>query len=169
MEYTSSSLGLIPLVNFGAIAPNLYRSAQPEHLFQYRWLNSALGINRVFNLRSEKDMDTKRFYGLGAEVFTVAVADHQPPNDEQAIDFMDRIREDMELTAEGSILRTPTLIHCEHGYGRTSTFSVLAKMALGQTYVQAIADEADRFHFEFRHKGQSQWLEDFAERLKIVA
>jgi len=150
-------VGLIPLWNFGEIAPNLYRSAQPLYGFQYKWLRDTLGIKKIVNLRAESQHDSKNA-PREIEVININVRDHNPPTLEQAHNFMDLIK-DMKFF-KGIGPHAPTLIHCEHGHGRTSTFSILAKMALGMTLEDAIQDEKERFHFEFRHHAQEAWLRE---------
>jgi len=150
----TENLGLVPLFNFGEITTNLYRAGQPAHEYQYRWLRDTLGIDLIINLRAEKPTIDE---GYGMFTTTYLVDDHKAPTDEQAKEFMDMIRAYQKNGVK-------VLIHCEHGHGRTSTFSVLAKMALGCTVDQALQDERERFHISFNHPAQEQWLRDFAER-----
>lgn len=162
------NVGLIPLWNFGEIVPNLYRSAQPLWGFQYKWLKEWLGVSIIVNLRSESRHDSMNSKLYGLNVMNIDVTDHQPPTIEQAVDFMkfienssftngkDSSNDARHINQVASV--TPILIHCEHGHGRTSTFSVLAKMALGMSLENAIQDERDRFHYEFRHHTQVEWL-----------
>jgi protein tyrosine/serine phosphatase len=149
------NLGLIPIRNFGVVSENLYRSAQPMYSYEYQWLKKVLGLQTIINLREELNHDKSMINGLnlGIETITIPVIDHKAPTVEQAEKFMALVR-NREPNA-------PLLFHCEHGHGRTSTFSVLAKMALGQTLEQALEDEKDKFHFEFKHKAQEDWLREF--------
>lgn len=154
------NVGLIPLWNFGEIAPHLYRSAQPLYGFQYDWLRKNLGVVQIVNLRQESRHDNNHA-GDNQVVVNFDVKDHFPPTIEQANNFMQLIRDNVDLRPDGLDVvgvRTPMLIHCEHGHGRTSTFSILAKLALGETLDAAIKDEKERFHFEFRHHAQEDWL-----------
>lgn len=146
------NVGLIPLWNFGEVAPKLFRSAQPLYAFQYDWLHRILDVSKIYNLRAESRHD-ERTAGDEIEVVNVNVKDHFPPTFMDAVNFMTAVKHDREKGIA-------TLIHCEHGHGRTSTFSILAKMALGDSLEQAIEDEKERFHFEFRHHAQEQWLKD---------
>lgn len=143
-------LGLIPLNNFGEIVPNIYRSAQPAFAYQYAWLKNVLGLNTIVNLRSEKNMDKKFCDKLGIECIDFGVKDHNPPTCQMAKEFMRFIN---EHNNDRSIL-----IHCLHGHGRTSTFSVLTKMANGMTLDEALQDEKNRFHFDFHHHSQEDFL-----------
>lgn len=151
-----TNLGLVPLSNFGEVAPHIYRSAQPEYAYQYGWLKNMIPNLVIVNLRAESDRDAQMWDG---EEFQIAVEDHRPPTLAQATQFIDLLREHIK---EGKNI----LIHCEHGHGRTSTFSVLAKVAMGQSVVDAIEDELERFHYQFKHKGQGTWLLDNADTLE---
>src|ERR1035437_450636 len=113
----TTDLGLIPLRNFGIIdqSKGMYRSAQPEYEFDYTWLKEKLGVDLVFNLRKEADADRSMCKQCGIEVTDILVPDHEAPSVEQADTFIDFVK----------AVNKPLLIHCEHGHGRTSTFSVL--------------------------------------------
>lgn len=150
------NLGLVPLRNWGVVAPYIYRSAQPIQAYEYKWLQDIANVQHVINLRAELNHDIKM---LPAEmVTTIAVLDHQPPTLRQATDFIRLIRQNVFNTVS-------TLIHCEHGHGRTSTFSVLSKMALGWSLDGALIDEKERFHYEFRHPAQTDWLRHYEAEL----
>lgn len=144
-------LGLIPLSNFGEILPNVYRSAQPMFGYQFAWLKKRLDLDTAINLRSEKNIDQRFCDKLGIKAITFAVKDHCPPTKETALEFMELIKKQDK----------PVLIHCEHGHGRTSTFSVLAKMARGYDVEQAIQDEQDRFSYSFKYPSQIEFLKNF--------
>lgn len=142
------NLGLIPLTNFGIVIPKLYRSAQPLFGYQYNWVKEVLGVDTIVNLRSEKNVDQKFCDKLGINSVTFAVKDHFPPTEQMAIDFIEFVK-----NHKGKML-----IHCEHGHGRTSTFSVLSKVAHGFDIEKAIEDERERFHYQFKHKSQEDFL-----------
>ena len=143
-------LGLVPIRNFGQITNNLYRSAQPLYEYEYEWLVKNIRLKRIINFRQiVTDHDTRMVnkLKLNIEVVNIPVVDHKTPSLDQVSKFMDLVKQPIT-----------TLIHCKHGHGRTSTFSVLAKVALGYTITQSMADERDRFHFQFRHPAQEKWL-----------
>lgn len=146
-------LGLIPLTNFGEVIPNVYRSAQPLFGYQYDWMKNVLGLNTIVNLRSEKNVDSRFCLKRGMESITFGVKDHFTPSPAMANEYMEFIKE----------FKRPVLIHCLHGHGRTSTFSVLTKMAMGMDLHEAIQDEHDRFHYEFRHHNQEEFLESLTK------
>lgn len=154
-----SDYGLIPLMNFGVLFSNmqLFRSAQPIHRYQYEWLARTLNAKSIINLRDEADIDTKMVGEAGIPFhFTIQVKDHQPPTMDDAMQFYHLIQQCIK----------PVLIHCEHGHGRTSTFSVITKMAYGMTLEDALKDERERFHYEFKHKAQEEFLYEFDKHLK---
>ena len=157
MEATIEQFGLIPIRNFGVILPEkkIYRSAQPIYNYEYQWLSNVAGIKRIINLRSEKDIDKRHASMYGISNHTVLVPDHKPPSIEQAKQYQ-------ELILDTTL---PTLIHCEHGHGRTSTFSVLTKLAFGWTLEDAFKDEQERFHYHFKHHVQLDFLNQHFSRL----
>jgi protein-tyrosine phosphatase len=155
------NLGLIPIRNFGVVLPDkhLYRSAQPLYRYEYKWLKDTVGIKRIINLRSEKNVDDKFCKEVGIESYSILVPDHKSPSLEQVQEFYNLIKD----------TKLPTLIHCEHGHGRTSTFSVLSKLLFGWTLDAALLHEKDKFHYNFKHHAQEEFLKDFYKvNFKVV-
>lgn len=142
------NLGLIPLKNFAHIGDNLYRSAQPEYSEEYEWLKKVLDLKWIVNLRAESMHDHIFSPGYGIQVIDFPVKDRHTPTREQADEFIKFVQK-----TEGNIL-----IHCEHGHGRTSTFSVLAQIAKGMALTEALEEERRRFHYAFRHSEQKDFL-----------
>lgn len=145
------NLGLIPVKNFGVLdyEKGIYRSAQPLYEYEYKWLQEMLGIKTVVNLRGESTHDDKFAGKLGINVIDINIPDHYPPTLQQSEDFIKMIQEED---------RFPMLFHCAHGHGRTSTFSVLAKIALGWSLESAIEHEREEFHYQFKHSAQTDFL-----------
>ena len=109
-------------------------------------------LKSIINLRSENDIDSKMNPFLQSENhITIEVKDHNPPTIEQAFKFIELVK----------TLPKPMLIHCQHGHGRTSTFSVLTKIALGMGFDESFKDEEKRFHYNFKHKIQIEFLQNF--------
>jgi protein tyrosine/serine phosphatase len=153
-----NNLGLIPLRNFAVVNEErkIYRSAPPNYAYEFKWLQEVLGIKTMVNLRSERDTD-HRFCSLyDMRDFTYLVKDHFPPTFEQARHFMKLIQNHKE----------PLLFHCEHGRGRTSTFCVLANMALGMSLHRAIEEEKEKYHYSFQHHAQLEFLEHLEKHIK---
>ena len=144
-----NNLGLIPLKNFCKVDTNLYRSAQPQYDYEYRWLKKVLGIDVIINLRSEMDMDAKFSIKHDIMHFTIPVKDHNPPSDENVEQF----RKYLDLFKDKKVL-----FHCEHGHGRTSTFCVIARIHKGWSLEDALREEQEKFHFTFKHKAQTKFL-----------
>lgn len=144
------SKGLIPLRNFGTIneSKTIYRSAQPLTHHEFHWMKKVLGIKYIVNLRAESDHSERYAKKYGMEVVKIPVRDLHPPTMRQASKFMKLI----------TSLDGPVLIHCEHGHGRTSTFSVLCKLANGMSLPLSLADEKRRFHYKFKHHHQLEFL-----------
>lgn len=163
MAKEKHSLGLIPLKNFGVVSKKymIYRCAQPMFERDYTWAAEMLSINTIVNLRKESNRDDTYAAKVGMKVYTIPVPDHDPPTTEQADEFVDFVRR----TAAYKPVK-PILIHCEHGHGRTSTFCVLAKLALGMTLKQALREESKKFHFAFSHFTQERFLEEYYERMR---
>lgn len=144
-----STLGLVPLLNFGEVIPGkVYRSAQPHYLFQYKWLREKVGIRYIINLRAES-IDESKATRFGIEVYNLAITDHHSPTITQAQVFVDLITK----------LKGPVLIHCEHGRGRTSLFIVLLRLSQGWSLDNALKEEADQYGYSFPHKAQLDWLQ----------
>lgn len=152
-DFNIKNAGLIPLINFAVIDAEypLYRSAQPLHGYQYRWLQDVLGLKLIYNLREEENIDQQWGIQLSFGVITYPVVDHTPPSLEIANKFIKDIKEHKG---------TSSLLHCQHGHGRTSTFTVLARIALGWTVEAAIKEEEEKFHYNFKHLAQKQFLLD---------
>ncbi len=143
------NIGLVPLRNFGEVSEGVYRSAQPEYSYEYNWIKDHLGVDTIINLRSESRHDDKMKDYFGFNVVNINVNDHNPPTLEQAKQFMELIKNN-----KGKIL-----FHCEHGHGRTSTFCILARIAMGWTLKAAMAEEENKFHYQFKHEHQKEFLE----------
>lgn len=148
-NYTGvTKLGLIPLRNFAMIdnEKNIYRSAQPMYHYEYEWLKNKLGVGTIVNIRSESKHDDN----MNVEGFNVIdfnVPDHCVPSLKDAHRFMGLIRNGKNI-----------LFHCEHGHGRTSTFCVLARLAMGWTLDEALTEETIGFGYNFRHPEQLEFL-----------
>ena len=147
----TKNIGLVPLRNFGVVDPEnkIYRSAQPMYAYEYRWIKNVLGVETIVNLRAESRHDD-RMNTMGFEVVNINVKDHNPPSKRQAMEFINLVK-----SKKGKIF-----FHCEHGHGRTSTFCVLAKIAMGSDLDTALAEEKDVFNYEFRHPKQKEFLEN---------
>lgn len=145
------NLGLIPLRNFAVLDEKhgLYRSAQPLYNSDYRFLKEKIGIDVIINLRSELRHDSK-FDGF--TVINFDIKDHELPTLEQCKKFQQMIK---EWCIEGNL---KILIHCKHGHGRTSMFSVLARLAMGWSLKRALKEEEEKFHYSFRHPKQKEFL-----------
>lgn len=145
------NIGLVPLRNFAVVDQELgvYRSAQPLYDYEYEWLKTTLGIKTIVNLRSESNHDDMFAVKHGIGVIDFYIPDHKEPTKEQMEHFMDIIK-------KGE--RFPLLFHCAHGHGRTSTFCVLTRLAMGWTLNQALKEESEKFHYSFRHKIQIDFL-----------
>lgn len=145
------NFGLVPIRNFGVLdyESGIFRSAQPQYAYEYKWLKDVLGIKTIVNLRGELKHDDRFSEGLGIKVINIDIPDHHPPTVEQAEEFI-------KLVQSG--LPFPMLFHCEHGHGRTSTFSVLTKLALGWTLKDALHHEKEEFKYHFRHPKQKHFL-----------
>ena len=154
------NLGLIPLINFGIIIKDkpIYRCAQPHAMYQYEWLKEVLGIKHIFNLRSEASIDSKFAKILDFNVTNILIPDHKAPSFKQAAKFMNTLK----------TIDEPVLIHCEHGHGRTSTFSVLTKILNSFTMEEAIKDEEERFHYKFKHQIQYDFLHHCEQFHKLL-
>lgn len=149
--------GLVPVRNFGTVRNGIYRSAQPQYIYEYEWLRHQVGLKTIVNLRKENNMDERMAKLVGIKNYLrIEVADHNPPTIEQALQYYATIKS----------IETPALIHCQHGHGRTSTFSVITKMAFGMSAEKAIEDERNRFGYEFKHASQRTFILEFEAHLR---
>lgn len=143
--------GLIPLRNFAVLEENkLYRSAQPQYDYEYKWI-AEKGIGIIVNLRQEAKIDQAHAPKYGIEVIQIDIKDHHSPRREEAELFMNVVRN----------TKQPLLFHCEHGRGRTSTFAVLARLAQGWKLEDALKEEKEKFGYEFAHADQINFLNSF--------
>lgn len=151
------NVGLIPIRNFGALdkKKGLYRSAQPQYGYEYAWLKNVLGLKTIINLRSESNHDGNEAIKHGINVVNFMVDDHKIPNDAQVEQFTKLIQDESNF---------PLLFHCQHGHGRTSTFCVLARLAMGWTLEEALNEEREKFHYQFRYKAQEDFLANLANK-----
>ena len=144
--------GLIPLRNFATLGKGLFRSAQPEYSYEYRFITSKLNVHLIVNLRSELRHDNLMAPG-DLNVINVDIPDHCTPTVEQADQFISLVREGKRM-----------LFHCEHGQGRTSTFCVLSRLALGGTLEDALREEKEEFGYEFKHPKQLAFLKEYSKK-----
>lgn len=155
----TGNLGLIPIRNFGILRDKrigqsgLYRSAQPEYGYEYEWLVHMLGLRRIISLRSESQHDKVWAPMHGIDAVCIPVDDHKTPSNKQVRQFIDLLQNQGDK---------PTLFHCEHGHGRTSTFSVIAKLWYGMSLEDALRHEQQAFHYRFRHPAQEHFLHEIA-------
>lgn len=156
-----SELGLVPLHNFGVVSQKhkIFRCGQPLDSRQYIWIKEVLGVQTIVNLRAESQHDHKWAEKYDMKVYDIPVLDHTPPTFSQADEFVQFIRNNVLMEPQNGIHQV--LLHCEHGHGRTSTFCVLARLALGDTLKTALSEEAKKFHYAFNHYVQTQFLEDY--------
>lgn len=150
----TNNLGLVPVRNFGIVTDGVYRSAQPMYDYEYRWLRNVLELKHIINLRSESRHDELFAPKHGIEVHNFDVIDHSIPSHEQAEAFVTLVKQLRDKNE-------PFLFHCEHGHGRTSTFCCLAQVALGNSVAEALKDESDKYHYEFKHKKQLDFIQNF--------
>lgn len=144
-----SNLGLVPLKNFGIVEEGkIYRCAQPLYGYEYKWIVNMLNIKTVCNLRIEnRDEIFCKKWEIG--YIHLPVPDKHDPTLLQCNIFMDAIKDGGDF---------PLLIHCQHGHGRTSTFCILARIAMGWTLKDALKEEDRKFHYFFKHSSQKDFL-----------
>jgi protein-tyrosine phosphatase len=157
------NLGLVPLRNFAVVDENdgIYRSAQPMYGYEYNWLKEMLELDVIINLRSESRHDEKLAGLYGIKVINIDVPDHHEPSVHQADHFIELIK---KFTSHGK----KVLFHCEHGHGRTSTFCVLARIAQGWNLIDALKEEEQIFHYNFKHPAQKEFLKKYFSKQKEV-
>lgn len=148
---------LVPIRNFAEVdsAKKIYRSAQPEYSYEYKFLKERLGVDTIVNLRSELDHDSEYAGEYQIKVINIPMRDHFPPTLQEANDFIQLVKDN-----------TGILFHCLHGRGRTSTFCVLSRIALGWKLEDAINEEINTFGYSFQHPSQLAFLrENFSNEI----
>lgn len=113
--------GLVRLVhlNWGEVAPGIYRSAQPAP-HQLRHAVAQYGIKTVLNLRAERNcgaflLEEEACASLGLELVNLRTRSRDVPSKE-LIAELDRLFADM---------RYPVLMHCKSGADRTGITGAL--------------------------------------------
>lgn len=144
-------IGLAPIRNFAQISENMYRSAQPIYGYEFKWLKNILKLDLIVNLRAEKNIDEYWSSVYGIKSHTISVKDHHIPSDEQIDEFFSLLKENKEKRV---------LIHCEHGRGRTSLFTVVSRIYEGWTLEKALQEEEEKFNYKFQHKEQLDYLKN---------
>lgn len=151
-----SNLGLIPLVNFSVVNAKhlIFRSGQPLHRKDYKWLHDNLDIEDIIDLRAESNDDEQKAPEFGIKVWKIPVVDGDAPSIDQGDTFISILRRLLEENR-------PALIHCEHGHGRTSTFCVLAQLVMGMGFEDAMNEEKVKYRYDFHHQEQIDFLKKY--------
>lgn len=149
---------ITPLRNFAVVQEGrIFRSAQPQYSYEYNWISKVLNLKTIVNLRSELDHDKRFCPQRDINEITFSIPDHKCPTVQDCLDFM-RLLDDQQSY--------PILFHCQHGQGRTSTFSVLVSLHAGLTLDEAVQREKDLFDYEFKHQAQLDFLKEFIKTFK---
>lgn len=142
-----------PLKNFAIVEEGkAFRSAQPMYNYEYLWVANKLGLKTMINLRGELNHDKKFCEKLSIKEITYDIKDHYPPTIQDCLDFMEVLNDGRNY---------PLLFHCEHGQGRTSTFSVLYSLHCGLTLDEALEKERVEYDYTFKHQCQLDVLHEF--------
>ena len=156
-SHASGPQGSALVRNFGAVEQGiLYRSAQPR-LWDLLWVRS-LGIRSIVNLReAQYDDGVTMLAWLGIPNYlSLAIDNHAPPTDAQAIGFLQFVQDQRNW---------PVLVHCAQGEGRTGTLVALTRYAIdGWTMEQALS-EANKYADKIAlSNAQRAWLIDWARK-----
>ena len=144
------------LANFGWMEAWLGRGAEPTPA-GFRWLQQS-GFKTVVNLRAEDDSEAYLDVALKMKHVLIPVADNQAPSDAQVLTWL-------QLCADP--MNRPVFVHCESGHGRTSTFSILVRLAQGVRLRPAIDEQVKHYGFDPKHdRAQIAYLESVRARLK---
>lgn len=146
----STLIGLCPIRNFAVLEEgSLYRGAQPTYRYEYEWLKETVGIQKIINLRIESRIDETFASSIGLLLINIDVKDKGIPADGDVEKFVKAIKGES------------TFFHCEHGRGRTSLFSVIARISMGWSIEKALREERDKFRYNFQHPKQLNYLMNF--------
>lgn len=152
---------ITPLRNFGIVEENkIFRSAQPQYSYEYDWIVRNLKVKTIINIRKELDHDSKFAPQRGIKVVSFDIPDHHAPNEDHCEAFF-KMLDDQD--------NFPMLFHCQHGQGRTSSFSVLCSLHAGMSLDEALEREHNDFGFTFKHQEQIDFLKSFYDKVKTLA
>src|SRR5262249_14996285 len=118
----------------------------------------SLGIRSIVNLReAQYDDGVTMLAWLGIPNYLpLAIDNHTPPTDAQALRFLQFVQEQRNW---------PVLVHCAQGEGRTGTLVALTRYAIdGLTMEQALSEENTNPDKIALRGPQRAWLADWARR-----
>jgi len=120
----------MPLNNFGIIAPNVYRSAQPD-AHGMRLAAKDLGVTLVLKLNTREEGDTLRLSGVVIWEWPLGLT---APDDTAVVA---QLRHLANAVADGQVV----LVQCTHGRDRTGFWAAAYQIVvLGWTLEQALAE-----------------------------
>jgi tyrosine-protein phosphatase SIW14 len=137
--------------NFGKIAANYYRGAQPEG-HDYADL-AALGVKTVINLTSDDaEADEKSMTEqAGMSYVQIPMTTHQPPTAAQLSEFLGLVRDPA---------RQPVYVHCVGGQHRTGVMTAAYRMSEEGWTADRAFKEMKQYHFgaDFLHSEFKEYV-----------
>ncbi len=144
---------MIPKIPVTQVDSVLYRSPQPD--FEDLLCLKSAGVKTVINLRLEAE--ESRFFATQADLLYVylPVRDWNVPEEEQVQQFLE-VLEDQN--------RTPALVHCAMGVGRTGTFVACYRVAKGIEVEEAIGltDRESPMRLVSMSQAQKRFVREYA-------
>ena len=143
--------------NFGKVAPDVYRSNQPDHdrLAKYK----AMGIKAILNLRGTPIkphhlLEVRSCSMIGLELHSVALHARKAP-------YVDRL---LSLFEAFDTIPRPFLMHCKSGADRAGLAAVLYRLDQGESIVNARKELSLRYlHIKSSKTGIQDHLVDAFE------
>lgn len=142
---------------FGLVESTLARGGQPGRE-GYEWLVEH-GFKIIVNLRHRDESSFVDRIAPDLKPVRIPVLNDYPPSIEQCVQWLD-------LCAY-NLPERPIFFHCKGGNGRTSTFTIVYRIAQGRDLEDAVAEER-RYGFdpEAEHQKQARFLQGFFRRVR---
>jgi tyrosine-protein phosphatase SIW14 len=129
------------LPNFGRVAENLYRGAQPtpEGFNTLR----AMGVGIVVNFRenhAETEKEKREVESLGIQYVGIPWSANDEPSNAQIVEFLDLVR---------AHPNTKIFVHCQRGADRTGVMIAAYRIAVEHKSVAEAVSEMRQYHYDW--------------------
>jgi tyrosine-protein phosphatase SIW14 len=129
------------LPNFGRVAENLYRGAQPtpEGFNTLR----AMGVGIVVNFREnhgETEKEKREVESLGIQYVGIPWSANDEPSNAQIVEFLDLVR---------AHPNTKIFVHCQRGADRTGVMIAAYRIAVEHKSVAEAVSEMRQYHYDW--------------------
>jgi tyrosine-protein phosphatase SIW14 len=129
------------LPNFGRVAENLYRGAQPTP-DGFNTLR-AMGVGMVVNFRenhSETEKEKREVESLGMQYVGIPWSANDEPSNAQIVEFLDLVR---------AHPNTKMFVHCQRGADRTGVMIASYRIAIEHKSTADAVSEMRQYHYDW--------------------